>query len=283
MRQIKNPYIPFPAVIKRIKSETHDTKTFTLSFMDETLRHNYSFAPGQFNMVSLFGIGEAPISISSDPSDSSTFQHTVRSVGNVTDALAKKKEGDIVWVRGPYGNGWPVDLLKGKNVLVVSGGIGLAPLRPVITAIVKNRHLYGDVEVLYGARNPDERLFTDEFSDWAKKIQFRQTVDSAKGYEWPHTVGVVTVLFDIMTSKPDNAIVLTCGPEIMMKFVVKGLIARGFSPEQIYVSLERRMNCGVGKCGNCQIGSKFVCKDGPVFAYAELQTLVENVLGGVGD
>ncbi len=283
MRYSANPYQPARAVIKEIKRETHDTTTYTLAFEDEELQQSYSFQPGQFNMLSVLGVGEAPISISSDAGEKGLFQHTIRHVGNVTNSIREKEIGDYLWVRGPYGNGWPVDFLGGKNVLIVAGGIGLAPLRPVILELVRNREKYGLVEVLYGARTPDDLLFTDEFEGWGKKINFLQTVDTVpSGLSWPYRVGVVTKLFEVMKSKPENTVALTCGPEIMMRFVVIELQRSGFAPEQIYVSLERRMSCGVKKCGNCQVGPKFICQDGPVFAYAELFTLMENVLGGGG-
>lgn len=283
MHHTQNPYEPSLAKITRIKKETYDTTTYTLAFEDAVLQQSYTFQPGQFNMLSLFGIGEAPISISSSSEVKETFSHTIRHVGNVTNAIGKLKEGDAIWVRGPYGTGWPMEFLTGKNVLVVAGGIGLAPLRPVILELVNHRERFKQVEVLYGARTPADRLYPDEFGSWSQKIRFLQTVDMCPvGVSWDQYVGVVTVLFDFMESKPEETVVLTCGPEIMMRFVVRGLQARGFAPEQIYVSLERRMSCGVKKCGNCQIGPKFVCQDGPVFAYAEIQELAEDVLGGGG-
>lgn len=283
MHHLANCYQPARAVIKKIKKETHDTTTYTLAFENGELQQSYAFKPGQFNMLSVLGVGEAPISISSDANEKDLFQHTIRHVGNVTNSIRERKEEDVLWIRGPYGNGWPVEFLAGKNVLIVSGGIGLAPLRPVILELVGNREKYGMVEVLYGARTPDDMLFTNEFEDWGKKIKFLQTVDAVPaGFPWTHRVGVVTKLFEVMESKLENTVALTCGPEIMMRFVVIELQRCGFTPEQIYVSLERRMSCGIKKCGNCQMGPKFVCQDGPVFAYAELLTLGENVLGGGG-
>ncbi|GAW93257.1 FAD/NAD(P)-binding protein [Calderihabitans maritimus] len=279
-----NPFRPEPAVIKEIKKETHDTTTYTLTFKDANIQADYFFQPGQFNMITIFGIGEAPISISSDPDNRSSFQHTVRHVGNVTNKLATLQEGAIVGVRGPYGTGWPIDLMQGKNVLIVAGGIGLAPLRPVILHLIKHRAEFGKVEILYGARTPNDMLYTDQYADWSRQDRFRVlfTVDRITGdRQWPHRVGVVTTLFQEMESTPENTLVLTCGPEIMMQFVVKNLLQRGFNQQQIYVSLERRMNCGVRKCGKCQIGPKFVCRDGPVFALAELAALPEETLGGV--
>lgn len=277
-----NPFKPERAVIKEIIRETHDTTTYTFNFVDEEVRREFHFRPGQFNMLTIFGIGEAPISISSNPANTETFQHTIRHVGNVTNALSKMKPGDVVGVRGPYGTGWPLDVLPIKNLLIVGGGIGLAPLRPVIHEICNRRKDFGQVEILYGARTPADLLYKAEYDLWRHMdINLRLTVDSVpEGSKWQEHVGVVTELFQYMSSRPEDTVVFTCGPEIMMSFVVKGLLARGFRPEQIYVSLERRMNCGVKKCGKCQIGPKFVCRDGPVFAYAELLSLPEEVLGG---
>ncbi len=277
-----NPYKPEPAVIQAIRSETPDTTTYTMKFRD---LQEFSFEPGQFNMITLFGYGEAPISISSAPSEDGTFEHTVRHVGNVTNAMAGLREGDTLGVRGAYGTGWPMSQLEGQDVLIIAGGIGLAPLRPVIQAVIGDRRKgngrYGSMEILYGARTPADCLFKDDYEEWrsAEGVNLLLTVDAVpQGMDWEHNVGVVTALFDQMKSRPADTIVLTCGPEVMMKFVVRGLLERGFSPDRLYLSLERRMSCGVKKCGNCQIGSKFVCKDGPVFAYAELMTLSEEVL-----
>jgi len=279
-----NPFKPERAIIREIIPETYDTTTYSLEFLNPQKRQEYSFLPGQFNMLSVIGVGEAPISVSSDPEEQEKlglFQHTIRHVGDVTNALKRYNVGDSLFIRGPYGNGWPMDLLLGHNVLIIAGGIGLAPLRPVIKHIINHREDYGLVEVLYGARTPKDHLFTREFEEWQQKIDFRITCDIADE-SWQGAVGVVTTLCYEMKSKPDYTIALTCGPEIMMQFAVKDLLERGFEPDQIYVSLERRMECGINKCGKCQIGPKFVCKDGPVFAFAELLTIPEDILGGVG-
>ncbi len=278
-----NPFQPELARIVDIKKETYDTTTYTFAFAKPTVQAEFGFLPGQFNMITLFGIGEAPISISSDPDERDTFQHTIRHVGNLTNALNRLQIGDTVGIRGAYGTGWPMDLLTGKNVLIIAGGIGLAPLRPVITQIFQRREDFDRVEVLYGARSPGDMLFTDQYEIWAQRLGVKLTVDVVpRGEQWLHQVGVVTKLLAVMDSVPENTVALTCGPEIMMKFVVRDLLSMGFEPEQIYVSLERRMSCGVKKCGKCQIGPKFTCRDGPVFAYAELLTLPELELGGVG-
>lgn len=275
-----NIYQPAPAKILAIKQETYDTTTYTLAFSEPEKQASYWFVPGQFNMLTIFGLGEAPISISSDAEHKASFAHTVRHVGRVTGAMQKLTVGDTVWVRGPYGNGWPMSQMIGKNVLIVAGGIGLAPLRPVIYYLLKHPEEFGQVEILYGARTPQDLLFADQLAGWqTDKVKVRLTVDQAPaGDGWAHRTGVVTTLFEDIEVPPANTIALTCGPEVMMRFVVAGLIERGYDPSQIYVSLERRMSCGISKCGKCQIGSKFVCRDGPVFAYAELALLPERVL-----
>lgn len=277
---MSNPYQPSLVKILDIERETYDTSTYTLAFTNPSEQEAYVFSPGQFNMLTLFGIGEAPISISSDPDEKNRFQHTIRHVGRVTNYLQRLKAGDTLWVRGPYGNGWPLEHMRGKNVIIVAGGIGLAPLRPVIYSLVNRPQDYGQVEILYGARTPADILFSRQSDQWQSgKMSFLETVDMVPaGQDWKHNIGVVTTLFDRMKIGPDNTVAITCGPEIMMRFVVKGLMNRGFDGSQIYVSMERRMSCGISKCGNCQIGSKFVCRDGPVFAYDELAVLAEPVL-----
>lgn len=276
----ENPYKPYTVEIMDIKQETADTKTYRLSFCDADVRDGYSFEPGQFNMLTVFGIGEAPVSVSSNPEEKKSFEHTVRSVGNVTNALSKLRVGDTFHVRGPYGTGWPMDFMKGKNVLLIAGGIGLAPLRPVIYSIADRRTDYETLEILYGARTPEEGLFRTEYDRWRTLPQtsLKLTVDKVpEGTDWNFHVGVVTELFRDMVSRPENTAVITCGPEIMMKYAVRDLLERRFLPDQIFLSLERRMNCGISKCGFCQIGSQFVCQDGPVFSYQQLLCLTEKV------
>lgn len=280
VRTEKNPWEPQKAVIKAIKQQTADVNTYTFEFVDPEVRDSYTYDNGVFNLISIFGIGESAISISSCAEDRGTFDHTVRAVGNVTNALARLKVGDTVGIRGPYGFGWPMEEMKGKDVLLIAGGIGLAPLRGVLKSIQKNRSQYGRFEVLYGCRTPDGMLFTDEYEEWRKIPDFRLhlTVDYVPpGVEWGHNIGVVTTLFDKMSITKENTIMVTCGPDVMMKFVVLDLLKRGWSPEQLYVSLERRMSCGIKKCGNCQMGPVFVCQDGPVFRYADIM----NLPGGV--
>ncbi|MCD4785262.1 MAG: FAD/NAD(P)-binding protein [Candidatus Eremiobacteraeota bacterium] len=275
---MRNLYVPTKAVIEKIKTQTHDTKTFTIKPANG---EKFDFEPGQFNMVSLLGYGEAPISISSSPDNKKTFDHTIRFVGSLTNTMEKHKEGSIVGIRGPYGSSWPVEEAKGKNVIFVAGGIGLAPLRPFIMQMFHDRDSYGKIQILYGARGTGEMLFTDEFNEWKKHsdTELHLTVDKLEeGEKWDHTVGVVTVLYDVAKLDPANTIAVICGPEIMMRFACRSLLKKGFYAPQIYLSLERRMKCGVGKCGHCQLGSKFVCKDGPVFRYDEAKEFHDTLL-----
>jgi NAD(P)H-flavin reductase len=234
--------------------------------------------PGQFNMVSVLGVGEAPISFSSNPEsrealDRGIFQHTIRAVGNVTKALARLQAGEQFWVRGPYGTGWPRDLAR-RDLTIIAGGIGLAPLRPVILQKLEEKG--GRLEILYGARTPGDMIFRDEFPDWeARGARLLLTVDRVpEGENWPHRVGLVTNWLQEMEVRPEQGSVFICGPEIMMKYVVRGLTERNWRPQRIFVSLERRMECGIKICGRCQIDSEYVCQDGPVFSHAVVKDLL---------
>lgn len=270
-----NPLLPEQAVVTGLKNQTYDTITFTMSFLNGR-QAGFRFQPGQYNMVTLFGVGEAPFSISSEPSRVDSFDHTIKVVGNLTSNLRRLSVGAIAGVRGPYGIGWPVDELAGRNILVVAGGIGLAPLRPVIAEVLSDRTRYGELEILHGARTPEDLLFTDEYERWRAHANctVSATVDAVpEDQEWDGHVGVVTTLFKQMVTRPGNAVVLMCGPQIMMKFSVIGLLRAGFPAERIYISLERRMKCGVGMCGHCQTGPLHVCKDGPVFPYSAIRNL----------
>ncbi len=270
---MKNSYLPEKARIVKIVEETPDTKTFIFNKKVECV-------PGQFMELMVFGYGEAPISISSHRSENLAL--TVRAIGNVTNALHRLKEGDVVGLRGPFGKGWPIEKAKGKNLLIITGGIGLAPLRPVIKEVERNRDEYGKVILLYGARNPELILYKKELGEWMKFIDVNVTVDfMEENFEevcpaWRGDVGVVTTLLDKTEIPMEDNYAFVCGPPIMMKFTVKDLIARGFSPTRIYISLERHMKCGMGVCGRCQVSGHFVCKDGPVFNVSTLLTWKET-------
>ena len=270
-----DPMLPQPYIVKQVEEETPDT--FSLAVHPSEHVNGTAFLPGQFSMVSVFGVGELPISISGDPSEKKNLVYTVRSVGKATHALVSRKTGDEVGVRGPFGRGWPLDAARGKDVVVVAGGIGLAPLRPVIYEVLQNRDLYGRLVVLYGARSPREVLFRNELKTWARQrdTQFLTTVDYG-GLSWHGHVGVVTTLLKYARLQPSRSVAMLCGPEIMMRFVTRDLETQGFRRADIYLSMERNMKCGVGFCGHCQYGSHFVCKDGPVFCYENIRPLLDK-------
>lgn len=272
---MQNPYRPIPARIEKTVKVRRDVKTYTLSIINSSEAFE-SIMPGQFIMISVPGIGEAAFSVSSWNNKAEMFDTTIRRVGRLTSYLDRLSKGDKVGVRGPYGRGWPLEESEGKDILLIAGGIGLAPLRPVISYIAQNRSRYGLLEILYGAKTPDELIFVEEYENWRgmENTILRLTVDMVpRGVIWDHNVGLVPILIEEVEVTPEGSVVMVCGPEIMMHFVVKALLARGFSGDQIYLSLERRMRCGLGHCGHCQIGSKYVCKDGPVFSYTELMDL----------
>lgn len=271
---MRSDLLPLRAVIKGIKIETEDVKSYNLSLKDSS----YSANPGQFNMVGYPGVGEAPISLSSIVSNGG-FQHTVKAVGRVTKFIDRLREGDEVYLRGPYGTSWPLNKAIGEDVLLVAGGIGLAPIRPVIHEILTRRDSFTKLTLIYGARNPGSMIFMDEFDSWRKDIEILLTVDEVpSNVRWDYEVGLVTKLLDKVALKPEKTFAFICGPEIMMLFISRGLFLRGFLPSRVYVSMERRMRCGIAQCGHCQHGSKFVCKDGPVFLYKDVSRLPDGLL-----
>lgn len=263
---------PYWAEVVRVKKEAEGVGSLVLRLEDPEVRAGYRFAPGQFNMLYLPGYGEAAISISSDPEEQNdTVTHTIRFVGNVTKALSRLKEGEVVGLRGPFGTSWPMEEIKGRDVVIASGGIGLAPLRPAIYHILHHREKYGKVLLIYGARTPADLLYPEEYEKWqAGGIDMQVTVDRADE-TWDGQVGVVPMLFYRFRLEHQKSVVLTCGPEIMIRFVIYEGLARRIPPERIYVSLERNMKCGQGACGHCQLGPYFICKDGPVFRFDKLQ------------
>ena len=265
-----NPWVAQLACIIDIQQDTEDTASYELQFEDKEFAAAYQFLPGQFNMLYLPGVGEAAISTSSDPQDD-TLIHTVRVVGNVTRALARLKVGDQVGIRGPFGSSWPVEACRNNDVVIASGGIGLAPLRPLIYHIINHRNDYRQVYLLCGARSPNDLLYTDQYDQWREAgIDVEVTVDIGAD-DWAGHIGVVPVLFYRLRLDPDATRVVTCGPEIMMRFVAFEALARRIAPKNIYLSMERNMGCAIGLCGKCQLGPSFVCKDGPVFSYEQME------------
>lgn len=273
-----DPWKGASARIASVRQEVPEIATYELVFDDPDIRGRYRFRPGQFNMLYLPGIGEAAISISSDPSRPESLLHTIRAVGNVTRALTRKQAGDRVMLRGPFGSSWPIERCRGRDVVLACGGVGLPPLRPVIYEIMHRRGDFGRVWLLYGARTPKTLLYTDEYDTWRNSgIEVETTVDLADEH-WSGNVGVVPTLFERLTLDPARTLVLTCGPEIMMQFVVQEALSRKIFRSDVYVSMERNMNCAVGFCGHCQLGPAFICKDGPVFPYERMEPYfnVEN-------
>jgi NAD(P)H-flavin reductase len=257
--------------LKDVRPETPRVATYALDFADPGAAAAYRFQPGQFNMLYLPGVGEAAISVSSDAEQPDTLLHTVRAVGNVTQALARKKPGDRLGLRGPFGSSWPLATCRGQDVVLACGGIGLAPLRPAIYHFIRHRAEYGRVILLYGARTPQDLLYNDEYAAWREAgVEVEVTVDIGDG-AWQGNIGVVPVLFYRLRLHAERTHVLTCGPEVMMRFVIFEALACRIPPRRIFLSLERNMNCAVGLCGHCQFGPTFVCKDGPVFTYERLQ------------
>jgi NAD(P)H-flavin reductase len=258
--------IPVAARVGNVEKETYDT--FTLSLEPANGQDLGQFLPGQFSMLYVCGVGELPISISGDPEEPGRLVYTVRSVGKATNALVTRKAGDTIGVRGPFGTSWPLTAARGKDVLVVAGGIGLAPLHPAIYHILRHRGDYRRLVVLYGARSPRDLLYRKQLTAWGyvPDTQVLITVDYG-GLSWRGYVGVVTTLFRYVRLQPDRTVALVCGPEIMMRYVVRELEARGLAADDIYLSMERNMKCAVGFCGHCQFGPHFICKDGPIFPY----------------
>jgi NAD(P)H-flavin reductase len=264
-------WVPVAAEIISINEENFNTLTFKMRFVEEIHRENYRFLPGQFNMLYVPGIGEAAISISSDPEETDTIDHTIRVVGSVTRAIQRLDVGGVVGIRGPFGRGWPLEAIKGKDVVIVAGGIGLAPMRPTIYSLLRNRKDFGRVMLLYGCRSPDDRVFAPQLDQWTEdeSIQVLVTVDNATG-GWVGPVGVVTNLLQRIRVDARKTVVLVCGPPILNRVAAWQFLQLHVPPKQVYISLERNMNCGFGRCGHCQYGRKFVCTDGPVFSFDEI-------------
>ncbi|MBX3160937.1 MAG: FAD/NAD(P)-binding protein [Deltaproteobacteria bacterium] len=267
-----NPWIPRPVAIAARTRETADT--FTLRFELEPSAG--AFAPGQFNMLYAFGAGEVPISISGDPERPEVLLHTIRAVGTVTRAIARLEAGTSLGIRGPYGTAWPVDRAAGGDVLVVAGGLGLAPLRPVVYHLLAHRARFGRVAILYGARSPEDRLFARELEAWRARgdLDVAVTVDHA-GRDWAGPVGVVPALLDDLAIDPAATVAMLCGPEVMMRFSARALTDRGVAPDRVFVSLERNMKCALGMCGHCQYRETFVCKDGPIVPLLRIASIFD--------
>lgn len=276
MREKESIYLPRLAELVRTEGLTEREKLFELKLRNgDELGHQ----PGQFVELSIFGVGEAPLSISSSPTKKGSFEVGVRAVGNVTNAMHRLEKGATVGVRGPFGNGFPLDRLKGQDVLIVAGGIGLVPLRSLVHYIEDNRQDFGRVLLLFGCRTLQEQLFVGELDHWraSKDFEYYESVDRCEDPSWKGQVGVITTLFPQFTIAPEKTYAVIVGPPVMYRFVIAECKNKGIPDDQILLSLERRMKCGVGKCGHCQINNVYVCQEGPVFTYSELKNLEEAI------
>jgi sulfhydrogenase subunit gamma (sulfur reductase) len=275
---MSNPYIPNLAVVRRIitENEVNDIKTFELVLQDPEAMKNFKYKCGQFAEVSVFGAGECPIGIASSPTDKDCIQFTVKRVGVVTTALHNSEKGVVIGVRGPFGNGFPLERMEGHNIVIVGGGFAFTTLRSLTRFILHdaNRDRFKDLTVIYGARDPGELIYKYDLEAWGKRddIDLNVTIDSAVP-SWTGLVGFVPAVLKEVAPSSDNAVLIVCGPPIMIKFTMPVINELGFAPKDVFLSLEMKMKCGIGKCGRCNIGNKFVCKDGPVFTYEELQMM----------
>ncbi len=267
--------IPHEAVIVQRIEESPDIFTWRLRFTDPAVHAAYRFMPGQFNMLYLHGVGEVPISIVSDPEDDRLYDHTIRMVGRVTRAMAQLQSGDHIGVRGAYGNPWPVEQARGKDVIIATGGLGCAPVVSVINYVLRRREQYGRLVIMQGVRHSADLIWRDRYEQWARlpDTQVLLTADQS-GPGWPFRTGLITRLIDEADIDAGNSVVMMCGPEGMMRAVIDDLIGRGVPEARLWLSMERNMQCGIGHCGHCQIGGQFVCKDGPVFAYPQVKELL---------
>jgi NAD(P)H-flavin reductase len=265
-----NPWQSDTVTIRETIAEAPGVTTFRLAFVDQRRAAAFRFRPGQFGMLYAPGVGEVPIGISGSAADR-TLSFTVRVAGNTTRALSALCTGHSLGLRAPFGSAWPLELCDGADVLIVAGGLGLPPLRPVIYELLANRRRYGRVTLIYGARTPDRLIYACEYDSWSRELELQTTVDRAD-LNWTGNVGVVPLLVDrLQPLVPERTVVFTCGPEVMMRFTVRSALVRGVPVERIYASTERNMQCAIGLCGHCQLGPEFICKDGPVFRYDRIE------------
>ena len=269
-----NPHIPLDCqVIERIQ-ESSTVFTLRLSFTGDAQKNAYRFQPGQFNMLYLYGVGEVAISIVSDPLDEHVLDHTIRAVGRVTKALSKLQAGDHIGIRGPYGRGWPLESAKGKDVVLLTGGLGCAPVVSVINYVMNRLDSFGKLVIIQGVKHADDLIWRNRYEEWQRQEDTQVLLSAdVSGGEWPWYTGRVTTLLDKAEFDKNNCTIMMCGPHVMLQFSVQELLLRGVSESDIWVSTERNMQCGLGQCGHCQYGGHFVCKHGPVFPYTEIKTL----------
>lgn len=268
------PYLPHEAEIVDRIQESSTLFTLRLRFTDPVTHANYRFEPGQFNMLYLYGVGEIPISIVSDPMDETIYDHTIRAVGRVSNGLSHLKKGDRIGVRGPYGRGWPLEQAEQKDIIIVTGGLGCAPVVSVINYIMKRRERFGKVNIVQGVKHSNDLIWKERYDKWRAEPQTRVLLAADAGDPiWPWHIGPVTGMFDQLDYNKEHAMVMMCGPEGMMRAVARHLLAQGLRESDLWLSMERNMQCAIGHCGHCQYGEKFICKDGPVFCYQQINEL----------
>ncbi len=271
----KDIYLPHEAEIVERIQESRTIFTLRFCFTDTNIQKSFIFKPGQFNMVYLYGVGEVAISISSDPDNHEFYDHTIRAVGRVSHALEKLSVGDRVGIRGPYGRGWPIDIAQNKDVIVITGGLGCAPVVAMINYIMERRNQFGTLKIMQGVKHSDDFIFRKRYAEWAKLPHTEVMVAADKTVaSWPWYSGRITDLIQNIKQNLEDTIVMMCGPEKMLEVAVQELLKKKANEQQIYLNMERNMECAVGHCGHCQYGGLFICKDGPVFAYPEIKELL---------
>lgn len=271
---MSNPYLPQEVeIIERIQ-ESPTLFTLRLKFTDAQMQQQYSFEPGQFNMLYLHGVGEIPISIVSDPKEDHILDHTIRTVGRVTNGLSNLQQGDVLGIRGPFGKGWPLSEAERKDVVVVTGGLGCAPVVSVINYVMNRRERFGTVNIVQGVKHSSDLIWKERYDQWRQAPDTNVLIAAdAGGPLWPWHIGPVTGLFEQLEFETDRTIVFLCGPEGMMRVVINHMLELGLNERDLWLSMERNMQCAVGHCGHCQYGDKFICKDGPVFCYEQIKEL----------
>ncbi len=278
MTDIKNPYLPELATVLRVIEETPNIKSFQVAFNDPEKMRGFTFQPGQVGQLSVFGVGESTFVINSPPTRMEYLQFSVMKAGEVTAAIHNLYPGDQVGIRAPLGNWFPYEEMKGRNILFIGGGIGLAPLRTLILFMLDNRSDYKDITIIYGSRTPPDLCYKDELKEWEERSDVNLILTVDNEYPgWSKRTGFVPTVLKEVAPSPDDTVAITCGPPIMIKFVLEGLAQLKFRDEDIITTLEKRMKCGIGLCGRCNIGSKYVCKDGPVFSLAQLKEMPDDV------
>ncbi|MBK1672264.1 Ni/Fe hydrogenase subunit gamma [Ectothiorhodospira shaposhnikovii] len=271
-----HPDLPLAARVVGRVQETRDIFSLRLALLDATERAGYRSVPGQYNMLYLFGVGEVPISIVSDPDDGGPLEHTIRAVGRVTHGLERLRVGDTLGLRGPYGRGWPLDAARGSDVIVVTGGLGCAPVISMVRHMLRHRETFGFITLLQGVKHAEDLIWRRQYQTWAALPDVQVLLASDQGgMQWPHAMGNVTTLLD-QARIPADGIAMLCGPERMMKAVIPLLTDRGMDPFRIWLSIERNMQCGIGHCGHCQVGPHFICQDGPVFRYPDIADWIDR-------